>query len=170
MGYMYQKTSSALSVEFTVLIIIAKYEIPRHWVTNLPFSLLLRNMRYRDTEWRTYRSHYCCEILDSGRRWVPWVTSSWQSRRISPRNHTWHTLQGNTKAEVLVTKSEMSYLDKYVSWNARADPGFEVRGGANGLEKLKSGGLIYFEYTIILVYIFQLRYTSNVIFIPILSY
>ena len=58
--------------------------------------------------------------------------------------------------------------------DSKADPGFEVRGGTNGLENLKVGGgggggggvmWIYFNYTIIKIYIFQLRYTSNTVYL-----
>ena len=35
---------------------------------------------------------------------------------------------------------------------SRADPGFEVRGGANGFDNLKTrGGHIYFKYTTITI-------------------
>ena len=61
----------------------------------------------------------------------------------------------------------------YLSHQPRADPGFEVRGGANmdwKIWKKRGTGVlwIYFKHTIIIVYIFQLLYTSNTIFFTIL--
>ena len=62
----------------------------------------------------------------------------------------------------------------------RAGPGFEVSDGANGLKKwiAGGGGLLWnceyiwnmrlSEYICIYIYIFQLQYTSNTIFITIL--
>ena len=49
--------------------------------------------------------------------------------------------------------------------SARAGPGFEVRGGANGLENLKrgggGGGHIYFKYTTITIaYIYMNKYIN----------
>ena len=73
-------------------------------------------------------------------------------------------------------------LSRYWNYNAvtgiiytRADPGFEVRGGANGLENLKTGGgggggggsCINYKYFVI--YIFQIRYMSNTLFISYLK-
>ena len=59
-------------------------------------------------------------------------------------------------------------LVKFKIWQStRADPGFEVWGGANGLDNLKTGGwgivLTYFIFFI--VCISQIRYISNMFLI-----
>ena len=60
---------------------------------------------------------------------------------------------------------------------SRADPGFEVRGGANWLENLKPGGgyIAHFKNTIIMIYIYihiwsTIRYISNTLLNTLIQY